>query len=188
MRAPERVLELRLEVELGVEVAVDELVERALAGGVGAGRPGGEPLDEGVGLGHHAVVGIHPVDQAPVERLRRRDALAQHRHLERPRPTHGGGNQGGRPAVRHQADVDEGEPEEGGLGSHDQIASQRQRAADAHCRPVDRRDHRLLESPHAGDARVVHIAELGPDVGHAVVGGLEAGLQVGPMRIRARRR
>src|SRR6516225_9999875 len=82
LRAPERVLKLGLEVELGVEIAVDEPVERALGGRVGTRGPGGQAFDQRLGLGHKAVVGVDPVDQPPLERLRGRDALPEQRHLE----------------------------------------------------------------------------------------------------------
>ena len=129
------------------------------------------------------VVGVHVVHEPPVERRCGRHALAQQRHLERARLAHGRGHEQRRAAVRHQADVHEGEPEVGGLGGQHQVAGERERGADADRRPVHGGHHRLLEAPHAGDDRVVELVQLLADVRHAVVRvRVEARLEVGARR------
>ena len=89
-----------------------------------------EKLKQRIGAGLELVVGHDPVDQAPVERLLRGDTLAEHRHLGGARVADPGRNEDGRTAVGDQADVDEGEQEVGGLGGYDQVAGERERAAD----------------------------------------------------------
>jgi len=69
---------------------------------------------------------MHPVDQAPVERLGGGHTLAKQRHLERSRTAHGRWHERRGAAVGHQSDVDERQPEEGGLGRKDQIATRAQ--------------------------------------------------------------
>src|SRR3954454_1019648 len=77
-------LDARLELELVVHPAVQPPVELALRAGVGAGRALGQLLSQRTDLGLEGIVWDDPVDEAPLERLRRVDALAERGHLDRP--------------------------------------------------------------------------------------------------------
>src|SRR5215211_3407916 len=78
-------LDRGLELELLVHARVEPRVELALGARVGPRGPRGEALGQRVDLGLEGDVGRHAVDQSPLERLGRRDPLAQHRHLGRAR-------------------------------------------------------------------------------------------------------
>src|SRR6266850_1807191 len=93
-------------------------------------------LDEIVAAGHllldfglllELLVRDDAVDQAPLQRLRRWQTLAEHRQLARARHADARRQEQRGAAVRHEADVDEREQEVGARGGHDQVAAQRQR-------------------------------------------------------------
>jgi len=90
-----------------------------------------------------------------------------------------GDEEGGAP-VGGQADVDEGEQEVGAAGGDDQITGQRQRAANAHGRPVDGGHHGLFHAADPRDDRVVALAQGAADVGVTLGRGVKAGLEIGP--------
>ena len=48
------------------------------------------------------------------------------------------------------------------VGGHHEVAGQRERAADAHGRPIHRRDDRLWEPANGGDRTVMMLVELPP--------------------------
>ena len=75
---------------------------------VGDRRPLGEAGGERDRLGGERLVLDDPADQAPVGGLLRRDALAEHHHLHRPRPPGEARQQPGRAGIGDQADIDEG--------------------------------------------------------------------------------
>ena len=108
------------------------------------------------------------VDQPPLERLRRGQPLAEHRELHRARHAHARGNEQRRAAVGYQADVHEREQEVGALGCDDQIAAERERAADPDGRPVYGGHHRLGHLADAGHDRVVALGQRPVDVRPAV--------------------
>ena len=75
-----------LELELLVHAREQPGVELALGAGVGARRARRRAARPSASTSAvERVVGDDAVDQAPLERLRRRDALAEHRHLGRAR-------------------------------------------------------------------------------------------------------
>jgi hypothetical protein len=126
---------------------------------------------------------VHLVHEPPLERAIGGHTLAEKRHLEGARLANGGGHEQGGPAVRHQADVHEGEPEVGGLRRQHEVAGECERGADPHCGAVHGGHDGLLEPPHAGDDRVVEPVELLADVREAVVR-----VRVEPrLEVRARR-
>src|SRR5215218_747297 len=179
LRASQRVLEVGLEVELLGEARVDHRVEGALRAGVRARRTMRKPLDERVRLVGELRIRVDAVDQAPVERLGGGDPLGEQRHLEGARLADAGRDEGRRAAIGHQADVREGELEEGRLGGEHEVAGERQRRADAGSGAVDRGDDRLAHRAQADDDRVVDAVEPPADVRHAVVGRLlEARLEI----------
>src|SRR5688572_26635864 len=71
-------LGVRLGLELLGHPGVDAAVEERLEVGVGAGWAGGEAGEQLAALALERIVGDDAVDEAPVERLRRRDLLAEH--------------------------------------------------------------------------------------------------------------
>jgi len=64
-------------------------------------------------------------------------------------------NERERATVGHEADVDERQQHVGRLGADEQVAGQRERAADADRGAVERRDDRLGHPPQRGEDRVV---------------------------------
>ena len=97
------------------------------------------------------------------------------------------GEEPARARVRDHAQVDEREQEVGGLGGHDEVAGQRERAAEPRRHAVHRGDHRLRRAPDLEHDRVVDLAQAAGQVRRAV-GGLLAGvLDVGAGRERAAR-
>ena len=127
------------------------------------------------------LVAHHAVDQPPFERLGGRQALAQHRQLTRPRHPDPRRQEQRGAAVGDEADVDEGQQEVGALGGHDQIAAQRQRAADADGGAVDGGEHRLGQLADRVHDRVVALGQRLVHVGSSVGGRVDAEvLQVGP--------
>ena len=99
------------------------------------------------------------VDQAPVLGLLRADLFAQHHHPGGAGAADGAGQQPGRAAIGNQADVDEGLQEIGALGRQHEIARQRDRAADARRRAVDRSHHRHRRAHDLRDQRVVMVLQ-----------------------------
>ena len=162
-----------------LEPRVDARVEQLLGAGVGARRARRESLGERVDLGGEGVVGDQPVDQPPGAPLRGRHALAEQRHLGGAPGADAGRDEDRRAAVGNQADVDEREQEVGRLGGEHEVARERQRAADPDRRPVDGGEHRLGHPPHAGDDRVIALAQRRADVRAAVGRRVEARAQVG---------
>ena len=77
-------LELGLQVERLVELGVYARVDRALDGRVGTGRPGCQPGGKLANGSTELRVGNHAVDESPLERLGRRNALSEVGDLERP--------------------------------------------------------------------------------------------------------
>src|SRR3954452_10766444 len=74
--AKKLMLDVGLELELRVEVAIDHAVDGALRSRVGLGRSTGQPLGQLERLLWQRLGLDDLVDQAPVERLLSRDALA----------------------------------------------------------------------------------------------------------------
>ena len=115
---------LHARVQPGVELALGAR-RRSASGRRRGGRPARRPRRAASSSAHDAV------DQAPLERLRRRDALAEHRHLGRAREADALGDEQGGAAVGDEADVHEREQEVGRLGGDHEVAGERERAADA---------------------------------------------------------
>src|SRR5918997_1717774 len=66
-----------LEIELAVEVAVEHAVQRELRARVRAGGARRQPCRKRLGLRQQAVVGMHVVDETPLERPAGIDPLAE---------------------------------------------------------------------------------------------------------------
>ena len=121
----------------------------------------------------------------------RGQALAEHRQLARARHADARRQEQRGAAVGHEPDVDEREQEVGALGGQDQVAAERQRAADADGRAVDGRDHRLGHLADRVHDRVVALGQRLVDVRAALGRRVAAAdvLQVGARgEARARRR
>src|SRR5215207_7199105 len=104
-------LDRGLELELLLEPVVRPRVELPLRPCVRQRRAHCEPLGERVGGSGQPVVGVDGVDETPLERSGGVDALAEHRHLARARESCSCRDKGGGAAVRHEADVHEGQQE-----------------------------------------------------------------------------
>src|ERR671937_1895875 len=87
-RSGHLLLDVGLERELVLHARVEPVVELALAARVGARRPVGQAIAQLGDLLGEVRVGHDAVDQAPLERLRGGDALAEHGHLAGAREAH----------------------------------------------------------------------------------------------------
>jgi hypothetical protein len=147
---------------LGIGLVVE------LVGEVGVQRGPEGPADQAERLGaagqlprqvqrarHQLRIGNAAVDQAPVQRLGGRQALAQQGHLHGPRPPDHPRQKIGRAAVGDQADAAEGLQEIGALAGDDQVAHQGEGAADTRRRAVHRRDDRDRQVADQGDQRII---------------------------------
>ncbi len=139
-----------------------------LAAEAEGGRARRQGLGQGHSAGHQLGVGHDAVDQAPLQRLRRGDPVAQQRHFHGPRLADHARQQIGRPAVRHQADAPERLQEIGALSGHDQVAEKGERTADAGRRAIHRRDQGNRHLPHVGDQRIIDRLQRRPGVRLAV--------------------
>ena len=186
-RGGRSLLERGLELELGVHAREQPSVELLLDARVRRGGPAARRAASSSTAPSNSSSAATRLIRPHSSACARRDPLAEHRDLGRAREADALREQQRRAAVRDQPDVDEREQEVGGLARHDQVAGQRQRAADPHRRAVHGRQHRLRQPPQAGDDRVVALAQRRPDVRMALRRGVEAGLQVGAGREAAAR-
>ena len=128
-------------------------------------------------LGDHAVVGNDTIGQVPFEalappaRARRVD-----RELERTAMPDALGQQPRHAAVGHQADLRERHLEKSVLAHHDEIADQRERAADAGGEAVHRGDDWFRHRRDRAQRRTVFLVELALDFR---AGRHRLGLEVG---------
>ena len=125
LRPRERVLEVGLQVELPVHVGVEHLVERPLRcrRRSGSGRRPAAPRARPASAISPSS-GWTSLTRPHSSACWRGHPLAEQRHLEGARLAHGRGHEQGRAAVRHQADVHEGQAEERRLGRQDEVAGE----------------------------------------------------------------
>jgi hypothetical protein len=124
-------LGVQLAVPVSVEAVPDQLADRAQRH-----RAIGQFLGYGRRRGQQLTVRHAAIDQAPFQRRGGRDLVAQQHHLHGPRLADQARQQIGRAAVGHEADAAEGLQEIGALAGHDDVAHQRDRAADPGRRPL----------------------------------------------------
>ena len=123
------------------------------------------------------VVGDHAVDQAPLERLRRRDALAEHRHLGRAREARRARGRAARSRRRGRGRCSRRRA--GSRPTRRRGRGRRRARASSRCRPrapLTAASTGLGISRIAGDDRVVALAQRAADVRVALRRRVEAGL------------
>ena len=129
-------------------------------------------------LAHQRAVVIDAVDEAPFQRLLRRQPFAHQRQLDRARLADEARQQPGRAAIRHQPDAAEGLQEIGRARGEDHVAHQREAHAGAGGGTVDRGHQRAMQIAQLAQERMEAGLQRGAGIA-ALAGRRVAALQVG---------
>ena len=156
----ERAEEFGFAAESGFKGQVESFIDGAEGGGDGEGRIGGDLVGEGFGAGHEFGGGVNFVDEADAEGFLCRDDFAGEQQLERGAAAGEAGEALGAAVAGHQAELDFGLAEAGGVRGEAEGAGHGEFAAAAEGEAVDAGEDGLATSLNEAEDGLAAQGEL----------------------------